>query len=103
VRTIDWLDGSVRIIDQTRLPHAEVGIDVRDVEDLVVHIRSLAVRGAMALGVAGAMGMALAARHAGVRGGVSIMMSTGRSTHLEAALDIGIRHLRASGQELALS
>jgi methylthioribose-1-phosphate isomerase len=61
MRTIDWWDNSVRIIDQTRLPAAEVLIDVRDVDDLVTHIRSLAVRGAMALGVAGAMGMALAA------------------------------------------
>ena len=64
MRTIDWLDGSVRIIDQTRLPHTETHVDVHDVEDLVVHIRSLAVRGAMALGVAGAMGMALAATRA---------------------------------------
>lgn len=61
MRTIDWSDGAVRIIDQTRLPEAEVMIDVRTVDELVVHIRSLAVRGAMALGVAGALGMALAA------------------------------------------
>lgn len=64
MRTIDWWDGAVRIIDQTRLPEAEVVLDVRDVDDLVGHIRSLAVRGAMALGVAGAMGMALAATNA---------------------------------------
>ncbi|WP_371785882.1 TetR/AcrR family transcriptional regulator [Streptosporangium subroseum] len=44
---------------------------------------------------------AAAALLAGVQGGVSIMMSTGRSTHLEAAIDLGIRHLRMSGQELA--
>jgi len=64
MRTIDWWDNGVRIIDQTRLPEAEVLIDVRDVDDLVTHIRSLAVRGAMALGVAGALGMALAAVNA---------------------------------------
>lgn len=64
MRTIDWWDDAVRIIDQTRLPEAEVSIDVRDVDDLVTHIRSLAVRGAMALGVAGALGMALAAVNA---------------------------------------
>jgi methylthioribose-1-phosphate isomerase len=61
MRTIDWSDDTVQIIDQTRLPEAEVLVDVRDVDELVLHIRSLAVRGAMALGVAGALGMALAA------------------------------------------
>lgn len=61
MRTIDWADGSIRIIDQTRLPDELVSIDIHRVDELVVHIRSLAVRGAMALGVAGALGMALAA------------------------------------------
>jgi methylthioribose-1-phosphate isomerase len=65
MRTIDWADGSIRIIDQTRLPDELVTIDIRRVDELVVHIRSLAVRGAMALGVAGALGMALAAVNAG--------------------------------------
>ena len=37
-----------------------------------------------------------AALLAGIQGGVSIMMSTGSSTHLKAALDIGIAHLRAT-------
>ena len=64
MRTIDWLDGRIRIIDQTRLPAELVTIDIDSVDDLVVHIRSLAVRGAMALGVAGAFGMALAADRA---------------------------------------
>jgi hypothetical protein len=45
---------------------------------------------------------AAAALLAGVRGGEPIMMSTGGSTHLEAAIDVGIRHLRVNGQELAL-
>ena len=64
MRTIDWWDEAIHIIDQTRLPEAEVLVDVRDVDDLVTHIRTLAIRGAMALGVAGALGMALAAVNA---------------------------------------
>lgn len=64
MRTIDWADGVVRIIDQTRLPDVELSVDLRNVDDLVEHIKSLAVRGAMALGVAGALGMALAAVNA---------------------------------------
>ncbi|MER5518564.1 TetR/AcrR family transcriptional regulator [Streptomyces sp. NPDC002763] len=38
-----------------------------------------------------------AALLAGIQGGVSIMMSTGDSTHLKAALDTGIEHLRVNG------
>jgi methylthioribose-1-phosphate isomerase len=62
MRTIDWVDGAVEIIDQTALP-AEVAVRrLTTVADLVAAIRSLAVRGAPALGVAGALGVALAAR-----------------------------------------
>jgi methylthioribose-1-phosphate isomerase len=67
MRTIDWHDGAIRIIDQTRLPAELVTVDIRDVDELVTHIRTLAVRGAMALGVAGAFGMALAAQRADER------------------------------------
>ena len=62
VRTIDWVDGAVEIIDQTALPDAVRISRLRTVQELVAAIRSLAVRGAPALGVAGAFGVALAAR-----------------------------------------
>ncbi len=61
-RTIDWVDGEIHLIDQTRLPDALVILRVTTLEDLVDAIRRLAVRGAPALGVAGAMGVALLAR-----------------------------------------
>lgn len=64
MRTIDWVDGTIRIIDQTRLPAELVTVDITDLDELIARIRSLAVRGAMALGVAGALGMALAAQQA---------------------------------------
>jgi S-methyl-5-thioribose-1-phosphate isomerase len=62
VRTIDWADGAVVIIDQTALPDELRMLRLSTVEDLVDAIRRLAVRGAPALGVAGALGVALAAR-----------------------------------------
>ena len=59
--TIEWRDGVVRLVDQRRLPEELVFIDATTVDDLCQAISSLAVRGAPALGVAGAMGVALAA------------------------------------------
>jgi len=66
MRTIDWVDGAVEIIDQTALPGRLEVRRLGTVEELVGAIRSLAVRGAPALGVAGAFGVALAVQqHAG--------------------------------------
>ena len=58
--TIAWVDGCVRMIDQRRLPGELAFVDAKTVDELCDAIRTLAVRGAPALGVAGAMGMALA-------------------------------------------
>ena len=62
MRTIDWVDGAVEIIDQTALPGELRILRLHTVPELVAAIQSLAVRGAPALGVAGAFGVALAAR-----------------------------------------
>lgn len=59
--TIEWRDGRVRMIDQRRLPGELAFLDVGTVDDLCEAILTMAVRGAPALGVAGAMGIALAA------------------------------------------
>jgi methylthioribose-1-phosphate isomerase len=62
VRTIDWVDDAVEIVDQTALPGDLRIVRLSTVDELIAAIRSLAVRGAPALGVAGALGVALAAR-----------------------------------------
>lgn len=67
VRAIDWRDNAVVIIDLTRLPEEELTVALRTPEELVNAIRRMAVRGAMALGVAGAFGVALGAVRAGER------------------------------------
>jgi methylthioribose-1-phosphate isomerase len=59
-RTIDWVNDAVELIDQTLLPNEFVVLRIEDVPTLVEAIRRLAVRGAPALGVAGAFGVALA-------------------------------------------
>ncbi|HLU59886.1 MAG TPA: S-methyl-5-thioribose-1-phosphate isomerase [Pseudonocardia sp.] len=63
VRTVEWLDEpvpAVRLLDQTRLPAEEVYLTAADVDTLVDAIARLAVRGAPALGAAGALGVAVA-------------------------------------------
>jgi methylthioribose-1-phosphate isomerase len=70
VRTIDWVigaagdatGGAVVIVDQTALPADVRHLTITDVDDLVAAIRRLAVRGAPALGAAGALGVLLAVR-----------------------------------------
>jgi methylthioribose-1-phosphate isomerase len=60
VRTIDWVDGAVELVDQTLLPDKCVMLRISTVAELVAAIKRLAVRGAPALGVAGALGVVLA-------------------------------------------
>lgn len=60
MRTIDWNDGAVVIVDQTALPHEVRQVYLTDVDGLVNAIQRLAVRGAPALGAAGALGVVLA-------------------------------------------
>jgi methylthioribose-1-phosphate isomerase len=62
VTTVDWAPGgdAVRIIDQRLLPGSFVERDLRGLDDVCDAIRTLAVRGAPAIGVAGAMGMVVA-------------------------------------------
>ncbi|WP_199430444.1 S-methyl-5-thioribose-1-phosphate isomerase [Qaidamihabitans albus] len=64
-RTIDWDDDAVVIVDQCALPAAHRTLRLRTVDELVAAIQRLAVRGAPALGAAGALGVALAVREHG--------------------------------------
>ncbi|MGI5245868.1 S-methyl-5-thioribose-1-phosphate isomerase [Dactylosporangium sp. CA-139066] len=87
-RTIDWVDGAVVIVDQTRLPGEVVYLRLESVEALVDAIQRLAVRGAPALGVAGALGVALAAaRHsdADERAHAVHLLETARPTAVNLA------------------
>ena len=64
-RTIDWADGVITIIDQTALPAEYRILELKTVDELIDAVQRLAVRGAPALGAAGALGVALAARTSG--------------------------------------
>jgi methylthioribose-1-phosphate isomerase len=61
-RTIEWRDDKVIMIDQTRLPGEEVYNEYSDFRGVAEAIRGMVIRGAPAIGVAAAMGVALGAR-----------------------------------------
>ena len=92
VRTIDWGDGAVVIIDQTALPQELRTLRITEVDDLVDAIRRLAVRGAPALGAAGALGVLLAVRQGSA--------TAGRPSEVGKAVD-RVRHARPTAVNLA--
>jgi methylthioribose-1-phosphate isomerase len=63
VETICWSEAGVVMIDQTRLPREEVYVTCRTYQEVAEAIRSMIIRGAPAIGVAAAMGIAIGARH----------------------------------------
>jgi len=64
VETIQWTDAGVVMIDQTRLPREEQYVTCRDYREVAEAIRSMVIRGAPAIGVAAAMGVAIGVLHA---------------------------------------
>ncbi len=59
IATIRWTDAGVVMIDQTRLPQEEKYVTCTDYRQVADAIRSMVIRGAPAIGVAAAMGIAL--------------------------------------------
>lgn len=62
MRTVQWHEGKVRMIDQRKLPWELVLADYEDYHDVATAITTMVVRGAPAIGAAAGFGMALAAR-----------------------------------------
>ena len=67
VETIQWTEAGVVMIDQTRLPFEERYVTCRTYEEVAAAIRGMVIRGAPAIGVAAAMGVALGVLHASGR------------------------------------
>ena len=68
VRTVEWDDETVVLIDQRRLPQEESYLRCRRPEEVAAAIRDMAVRGAPAIGVSAALGIALGVRRSGAEG-----------------------------------
>ena len=62
IKTLEWTDAGVRFIDQTKLPTEETYVTCKSYEEVADAIRTMIVRGAPAIGVAAAMGVALGVR-----------------------------------------
>jgi len=63
VRTIEWQDGKVRLIDQLKLPQEFVVLEYTDYRGVADAIKTMKIRGAPAIGAAAAFGLALAVAH----------------------------------------
>ena len=63
IQTLEWTDAGVRFIDQTKLPTEEVYVICKTYEEVADVIRNMVVRGAPAIGVAAAMGIALGVKN----------------------------------------
>lgn len=61
-KTIEWKEDRIRLLDQRRLPHHLSYLNCRDASSVAKAISTMAVRGAPAIGVAAAMGIALGAK-----------------------------------------
>jgi len=66
MRTIEWQDGTVITVDQTKLPLETVTLKIKTVAEMAEAIKNLRVRGAPLLGASSAFGIALAAYHSKV-------------------------------------
>ncbi|MEU1732178.1 S-methyl-5-thioribose-1-phosphate isomerase [Streptosporangium sp. NPDC020145] len=95
MRTIDWVDDAIELVDQTALPDRCDMLRIGTVDELIGAIRRLAVRGAPALGVAGALGVALAVRDEPDPVAVATRLRAARPTavNLAWAVDAALGHL----------
>jgi methylthioribose-1-phosphate isomerase len=104
-RTIWTQDsGTVRVIDQSRLPFEFATVDLESAEDAAKAIRAMTVRGAPLIGAAAAYGLALAARHdpsdAHLDAAVSMLKATRPTAH---DLSWAVGRVRAALREVPLA
>jgi methylthioribose-1-phosphate isomerase len=62
IRPIEWTGSYVKLMDQTRIPYKYKTVDIKTYEEMATAIKEMVVRGAPAIGVSGAFGVALGAQ-----------------------------------------
>lgn len=112
VKTIEWVNGKVRMLDQSRLPGTVSYIICSDYRKVAEGIKKLWIRGAPAIGIAAAMGVALGAQkikannfeqfHKALQPVFSAMLSTRpTAVNIEWAVD-RIKNLLISNRNLSI-
>ena len=104
IRAVQWQGDHLRLLDQRRLPAQEVWISCRDAAQVTTAIRDLAVRGAPAIGIAAAWGVAMASQQHASLPPVLDMLRAARPTavNLMWALDRMKRRIAAGADTAAL-
>ncbi|GBD94173.1 methylthioribose-1-phosphate isomerase [bacterium BMS3Abin05] len=82
VKTIQWKEGSVYIIDQTLLPEQYKIIKINSISEMAEAIRTMRIRGAPAIGIAAAFGVYLGARSDPKSSGEDFLKSVHKAVHL---------------------
>jgi methylthioribose-1-phosphate isomerase len=105
IRAVQWQGDHLRLLDQRLLPAEECWIECRDAAQVTSAIRDLAVRGAPAIGIAAAWGVALAARQGAALAPVLASLRGARPTavNLMWALDRMKRRIAAGADAEALA
>jgi methylthioribose-1-phosphate isomerase len=85
MKPIEWLDNRLKIIDQTQLPGKLVFAELRDYTEVVAAIKKLEVRGAPAIGVTAAYGIALGARNIKTKNKAKFLSQLDKILHAFAA------------------
>jgi methylthioribose-1-phosphate isomerase len=83
--TIDWQDDMVVMVDQRKLPAQELYIRCRTAQEVAKAIRTMVIRGAPAIGVAAAMGIALGAKRSTAKGTKQFAVDFQKTCDLMAA------------------
>src|SRR5436305_2026744 len=104
VSPLRWRDGVLELLDQTRLPDDEVWLRCQRPDEVADAIRRLGVRGAPAIGIAAAYGLALAEPTAVAVEEAARMLGDTRPTavNLSWALERGLRAFEEGGAEALL-
>ena len=84
MRTIEWQDGKVRLIDQQRLPQEFVVLEYTDYRGVAEAIKTMKIRGAPAIGAAAAFGLALAVVHSHTDSRPQVLAEFGRAADILA-------------------
>ena len=88
IKTIEWVENASRMIDQTILPYEFKTVDVKTAEEMYFAIKDMIVRGAPAIGIAGAHGVSLAA--------IELAKTTTDKTDFLKKLDEKAEYLKSS-------